>query len=870
MKHYSMALLLALMSSNIMAQENTDITNETEVTPPKLLKFVEATYPPAEKAAHQQAQVVLAIAITTSGEVEDVEVITSAGKNFDEAAINAARQFRFAPALVGDQAVPVKITYRYEFVIKEEMVSKGPQINFAGVVRERFKKQPIPGVKVRIVDLNIKAITDAEGAFAFIDVPIGKHAIELSAESLVTVRTEEEIAKDKKKSVTYHVEEKEAGIDEEVVVRAARIKKESVETSIQTAEARQVPGTQGDTLKVVQNLPGVGRSSFGSGQLVVWGSAPAETRVNIDGVEIPSLYHVGGMRSVVNSDLVKSIDLIPGAFGAEYGRGTGGLVRVETSDLPPKGFHGYIATDVIDTAALITAAPSKNLRIALAGRYSYLDKTLSAVTSKDVGDFVPIPHYNDWQAMFNVRLRKDENLQVLILGANDSLRRTVYSEDPAEIRREDNDTFFSRLILRYSRLFTDGSSIMVTPSIGIDRSDQRLTFGAIPVHIRNNAWRYGLRFTLRQRVNANITLIAGSDVSGSSHALARQGSLTLPAREGDPTIFGLMPGDEIAADKWKVNFVSGGLFTAGEISFGDLTLTPSLRFEPVLIDGSRLTPKIGESPTLGYTRIELAFDPRISASMRFGKLTLTAGGGVYHQPPDPQELSAVFGNPTLGLTKAYHATFGAAYKLTGTLSVETVTFAKLAKDLVSRSALATPPLARSLVQDGRGRSYGGQVLLRQQLVRGFFGWLSYSLIRSERQDHPQSDWRLFDYDQTHVVALLASYDFGNGFVIGSRLRYTTGYPRTPVIGAWFDARTDYYQPKLGAYNSIRMQPFFAADARIEYSRLFSVIKFSIFLEVENFTNRKNQEEIIYNYDFSHRETITGLPTLAILGGKLEF
>src|SRR5204863_8674955 len=118
-------------------------------------------------------------------------------------------------------------------------------------------------------------------------------------------------------------------VDDQETIRSARIKKEVVETRIRTEEARRVPGTQGDTLKVVQNLPGVGRSSFGSGQLIVWGSSPQETRVVVDGVEIPALYHVGGLRSTVNADLVKSIDLSPGAYGAEYGRGLGGLVRVE-------------------------------------------------------------------------------------------------------------------------------------------------------------------------------------------------------------------------------------------------------------------------------------------------------------------------------------------------------------------------------------------------------------------------------------------------------------------------------------------------------------------------------------------------------------
>ena len=145
-------------------------------------------------------------------------------------------------------------------------------------------------------------------------------------------------------------------------MRAPRIKKEAVETRIRTEEARRVPGTQGDTLKVVQNLPGVARSSFGSGQLIVWGSAPKETRVNVDGVEIPTLYHVGGLRSTVNSDLVRSIDLSPGSYGADYGRGLGGLVRIELGALPKEGVHGYVAADVMDASALISAAVTPRLR----------------------------------------------------------------------------------------------------------------------------------------------------------------------------------------------------------------------------------------------------------------------------------------------------------------------------------------------------------------------------------------------------------------------------------------------------------------------------------------------------------------------------
>src|SRR5262249_2744166 len=363
----------------------------SNIKPPKLKKFVEAVYPQAQKQAGTEAQVLLSIEIAENGSVVSVEVLKSAGPDFDAAAVTAAKQFVFEPAQVDGAPAPVKIDYRYDFKIRTEMVPTGPQINFEGVVLERFKKRPLPGVTVTLRDLGLSAVTDEDGAFAFTDVPPGPHKVSIEGKNVVAVDTEETVVKAKKKTLKYFIEEKEAGVDEEVVVRATRIKKESVETTIRTEEARRVPGTQGDTLKVVQNLPGVARSSFGSGQLVVWGSGPSDTRVNIDGVEIPALYHVGGLRSTINSGLVKGIELSPGAYGADYGRGMGGLVKIESRSPQADGIHGTVQADVMDASVQLSAALTPKFRVAAAGRYSYLDRVLGKIVSQDVGDFFPIP-----------------------------------------------------------------------------------------------------------------------------------------------------------------------------------------------------------------------------------------------------------------------------------------------------------------------------------------------------------------------------------------------------------------------------------------------------------------------------------------------
>jgi hypothetical protein len=248
----------------------------------------------------------------------------------------------------------------------------------------------------------------------------------------------------------------------------------------------------------------------------------------------------------------------------------------------------------------------------------------------------------------------------------------------------------------------------------------------------------------------------------------------------------------------------------------------------------------------------------------------TAGGGVYAQPPDPQDMSPVFGNPTITASRAVHLSGGFGYKVRPTLTLEVVGFYKRMFDLVSRNENPSPPLADSLTQDEIGRAYGGQLLLRQELLHGFFGWITYSLTRSERRDHPDTDWRLFDFDQTQALGVVASYQLGHGWDVGTRFRYTTGFPRTPVIGAYGDIANGQYDPIFGAHNSIRIPAFYQLDARLERSFVYRRVKLNVFLDVQNVTDRQNPEEIIYSADFSRRAYITGFPTLAVIGARLEF
>src|SRR5258708_38766883 len=98
-------------------------------------------------------------------------------------------------------------------------------------------------------------------------------------------------------------------------VRAKREGEEVTRHTLVKDELTTVPGTFGDPLRVIQNLPGVARIPYGLGQLVVRGAAPQDSGVFIDGQKGPYVFHFLGGPSVLTPSLIDKVDFYPRGFG---------------------------------------------------------------------------------------------------------------------------------------------------------------------------------------------------------------------------------------------------------------------------------------------------------------------------------------------------------------------------------------------------------------------------------------------------------------------------------------------------------------------------------------------------------------------------
>ena len=134
-----------------------------------------------------------------------------------------------------------------------------------------------------------------------------------------------------------------------------------------------------------------------------------------------------------------------------------------------------------------------------------------------------------------------------------------------------------------------------------------------------------------------------------------------------------------------------------------------------------------------------------------------------------------------------------------------------------------PPRSTSTKASGESTARSSASTSGPKQGRQYFGYLSYTLSRSERKDGPNEPWRLFDFDQTHILTAAFVYNFPRNWEIGGTFRLVSGNPYTPVIGSIYDALNDVYIPIDGRVNSLRNPLFNQLDIRIQKKWIFEAL-----------------------------------------------
>ena len=249
--------------------------------------------------------------------------------------------------------------------------------------------------------------------------------------------------------------------------------------------------------------------------------------------------------------------------------------------------------------------------------------------------------------------------------------------------------------------------------------------------------------------------------------------------------------------------------------------------------------------------------------------TLKGGTGLFHQAPGLVEVVLSDDPKSLRSARAWQNSLGFEHQLSEQLELSVEGFFNLLDDLITRQPDERGALR--YVNAGTGRVFGAELMLRYAADDDFFGWISYTLSRSERSYSDGQASELFYLDQPHILTALGSYNLGRGWEVGARFRYTSGNLYTPCVGGLFSSTSTSYLCVQGPRQSKRVPPFHQLDIRVDKRWVFSTFTLGVYLDLINAYNRINPDFLEYNFDFSQSRAQTGsLPIVPSFGVRGEF
>ena len=194
--------------------------------------------------------------------------------------------------------------------------------NMSGTITDKTTGEPIPYTNIILIENSRGTSTDISGYYIIPNIDFGQYTIKImmigynSLEQTITIEP-------KSKKFNFELIPEPIQVNE-VKVSAERTRFEKrvdiSRVNISNQEIRKAPAfVEADLFRTLQLLPSVSASNDFNAALIVRGGSPDENLILLDGTEIYNPYHIGGVFSTFNADMISDAEFLAGGFPAKFG-----------------------------------------------------------------------------------------------------------------------------------------------------------------------------------------------------------------------------------------------------------------------------------------------------------------------------------------------------------------------------------------------------------------------------------------------------------------------------------------------------------------------------------------------------------------------
>jgi outer membrane receptor protein involved in Fe transport len=220
----------------------------------------------------------------------------------------------------------------YAMILISGIAFGGTTGKIAGVVRDAKTNEFLPGANIILEGTTMGAATSVDGAYIILNVPPGNYTLRASVIGYRELRVENvHVSIDLTTHQDFSLEETVLEAGETVTIVATRpmvVKDLTASTAVVgSEEIENLPITEIN--EAVQLQAGLVQDAGGG--LHIRGGRTGEISYWIDGIPVTDVYN-GGSVVEVNKNMVQELQVVSGAFNAEYGQAMSGIVNIATKD----------------------------------------------------------------------------------------------------------------------------------------------------------------------------------------------------------------------------------------------------------------------------------------------------------------------------------------------------------------------------------------------------------------------------------------------------------------------------------------------------------------------------------------------------------
>lgn len=575
----------------------------------------------------------------------------------------------------------------------------------------------------------------------------------------------------------------------EAVIEAEREATKNIESTemstvnMQMDAIKKIPAFMGevDVIKAIQLLPGVQAAGEGSSGFYVRGGAVDQNLILLDESPVYNASHLLGFFSVFNSDAIKDVQLYKGGIPARYGGRLSSVLDIRMKDGNNKEWHGQGGVGTVSSRLTLEGPIKKDKgSILIAGRRTYADVFLNF--SADPAARETQLYFYDINLKANYKLGEDDRVYLSGYFGRDKFGFSdVFGfgwgnmTGTARWNHIYNNKLFSNLTVTYSdydyflEQTDEDFGFLWESEIKDVTTKLDYNYFVSPAH----TLQFGASATYRTldpgyaRGTGEASLLQGIRVPiNNSVDYALYISNEHRITDQLSAIYGLRyslfqnvgPGTVYEYDN-NYNVVDSTVHGSGAYNtYGGL--------EPRLGVNYKLNGKsaIKASYNRTYQYLQLATNSTSSSPL---DVWFSASPNVKPQIAD-QYAVGYFRN---FLDNSLELSVEAYYKdMQNTI------------DFANHAQLLLNTYLEGELRTGKSRAYGLEFMVRKQTGR-LTGLVSYTLARSER-NIPEifEDWYPSNYDRTHDVSVVLSYELNEKWSFATNYVYSTGNAVTMPTG----------------------------------------------------------------------------------------